>query len=647
MAIWCLPKERALQFKQALKDGTIDPVKMLNMTSQERREFLSPIVGERDAAHVNAFFESKMLNKNITAGMIAWAKRTMAEHPTTQKSLLKSINILEEKLNKKEITIEEVTEKFGDLINQRLGVGVNEEQFEQITELSHLVAQKQLAMEQSKRRELGEGATKEELEYGLALVNLEKYVQELKDQANKGTLSEFFKMENILPNLVEVSAIAKTLKATFDISYTLRQGFKVYAHNPKLWAQNTIKEFQDVVVTFGEDNVMDYVLAEIVSDPNYQNMKKDKLAINVVEEEYPASKALEKIPGFGKLHKASEVAYTAFAYRSRAQLYNYYTKILQENDKAEGNPGKDTTGRGLGRFVNSITGRGTWSSQGSEKHETEAALGFINKLFFSPRFLKSNLDFLTAHAFEPIDPVLKKQAAYALLRGVATAAAVLAPLYYLYPGTVEDDPKSADFGKIRIGNTRIDITGGMGSILVLASRLLMGESKSSTTGLITKYEPGYGKTTRWDALMDFFEGKLAPSFSLIRDLMVGEGYAGEKITPEYIAKQTLLPIIIQEGWEMSKDPNSANALLALIAEGLGMSASTYSANLGWEQSTSKKWTMRKAMMGKDVFNKIVEQANNEYNQELIKLRGQKLDQLELEGKINNLKKYLEQKYFGK
>jgi uncharacterized membrane protein len=85
MATWCLPKEQANKFKQALKDGTINPQKMIDMTTQERRDFLASIIGDRDAAHANALFENKMLNKNVMKGLVTWAKRTMAEHPGTQK----------------------------------------------------------------------------------------------------------------------------------------------------------------------------------------------------------------------------------------------------------------------------------------------------------------------------------------------------------------------------------------------------------------------------------------------------------------------------------------------------------------------------------------------------------------------------------
>lgn len=80
MPNWCLPKQHAESFRKALADGTIDPEKMLDMTSQERREFLEPIVGTENAKDVNASFESKLALKNITQGIINWAEANSGDN---------------------------------------------------------------------------------------------------------------------------------------------------------------------------------------------------------------------------------------------------------------------------------------------------------------------------------------------------------------------------------------------------------------------------------------------------------------------------------------------------------------------------------------------------------------------------------------
>jgi hypothetical protein len=54
----------------ALKNNEIDPAKLADMTSAERRDFFTKIVGEDDAKDVNALFESKLLLKNQQTGLL-------------------------------------------------------------------------------------------------------------------------------------------------------------------------------------------------------------------------------------------------------------------------------------------------------------------------------------------------------------------------------------------------------------------------------------------------------------------------------------------------------------------------------------------------------------------------------------------------
>ncbi|WP_460315408.1 hypothetical protein, partial [Staphylococcus aureus] len=90
---------------------------------------------------------------------------------------------------------------------------------------------------------------------------------------------------------------------------------------------------------------------------------------------------------------------------------------------------------------------------------------------FSAKFLKSNIDTLTAHQFNmKLSKYARKQAALNTLKIVGGIAATLAIADQLWPGSVNWDPRSSDFGKIRIGKVRFDISGGMSSLVVLAAR---------------------------------------------------------------------------------------------------------------------------------------------------------------------------------
>ena len=178
---------------------------------------------------------------------------------------------------------------------------------------------------------------------------------------------------------------------------------------------------------------MDFVDADIVSRQNalnglYKRMKLDVLG--VTEEAFPGI-AQEKIPGIGRLFKASDVAYTAFLQRTRADLADKY---LDYAVKA----GVDITDKkqieSIGKLVNSLTSRG-------DLGRLEGSARVLNNVFFSPRLVKANMDILTAHQFQRgVTPFVRKRAALNLLKMAASVGAVLTVANEVRPGSVEWDP---------------------------------------------------------------------------------------------------------------------------------------------------------------------------------------------------------------
>jgi len=90
------------------------------------------------------------------------------------------------------------------------------------------------------------------------------------------------------------------------------------------------------------------------------------------------------------------------------------------------------------------------------------------------------------------------------------------------------DPRNADFAKMRIGDTRIDVLGGFQQPVRLVAQLVSGKVISSTTGDVLTLGPqGPGQLSRRDIAQRFLEGKLAPSPSLINDLFKGTDFQGQ------------------------------------------------------------------------------------------------------------------------
>lgn len=554
--MFCLNSNITKDFLKRLKSGEIDPQKLSEMASAERRASLAKFMGEENARQANQLFESKLLLKNQQQGMINWAKQLAGMKPESKRDIISRIEKMSEIL-----TPESEKAFLADLAGHKLGTSVTMKEASSIAELAKATSEKKALINPESK--IG---SPDRMEYGRSLVKFGNYVSDLKNQAKRLTLEDFKSNpgKSTLQSASNLAGLAKSVKASLDDSVIGRQGMKVLFSHPKIWLKNSIKTFEDIVGTFGGKNTIDEVRAEVLSRPNALNglYKKEGLAIGTVEEAYPTSLP-EKLPVVGRAFKASESAFTGFQYRTRADIFDKYVEIAEKT-------GADI--EGIGKLANSLTGRGTFGQRG------ESMATVTNNVFFSPRFLKSNIDLLTAHATDSgISPFARKQAAINTLKVISGISAVLATSDAISPGSVEKDSRSSDFGKIKSGNTRFSVDGGMGSLFVLGSRLIDGHKKSSTTGKITELNTGkYNSETKLDQVYNFFEGKLSPAASVLKDLLKGRDFEGNKPTVAGEAKNLLMPLPITNFQELQKDPDSANILVALLADAFGIGTNTYS-----------------------------------------------------------------------
>lgn len=538
-----------------LKSGEVTPEKLTEMTSAERRAFLTDIVGEANAGPTNALFESKLLLKNQQQGIITWAKQITGIKPEVRRDLLSRVEKMTEVLQPQELDT-----FLEDLAAKRLGVAVSVEEAGRIADLAARVQETKAAMANGSDR----------MDYGRAKVDFYNYVNGLKKHASERTVKEIAVdvIKHPIKSTAEFGGTSKSLNASVDESAIFRQGWKTMMTNPWFWAKNGAKMFSDTVKVFGGKEVMDEIQADIISQPTYDQMVKGKLAVGTVEEAFPNSFP-ERIPVLGRVYKASEVAYTGFIYRQRADIFNKMLDIAKRS-------GIDTTDKarleGIGAMINSLTGRGYLGP-------AEPAADFFNNIFFSPRLFASHFQVL-AHPLTGAGggSFVRKQAALNLAKMIAGTAAIIALANLLKPGSAELDPRSSDFGTIKIGSTRFDITGGMRGVLTLAARLLTWSTKNQV-GDITAINSGeYGAQTGMDVVSKFMEGKFAPLMAAFKDLVLtGTDFAGN---PTSIPKEALglvTPLTPRTAIELFQDKESAGVLAGTIAETLGISANSYGA----------------------------------------------------------------------
>lgn len=569
---FCLPREFSDKMLKALKEGKIVPEKLIKMSSEQRRTFLEDIVGKENVKEVNAQLEAKLILKDQKKGLVSWAKRLTGITEATRRDLLSKIERMEKILEPK-------TEQafLEDLVAKRLGTDVTLEEAKVITDgAKELRARKEAIPEDSPLR------SKERMEYGVAEVLFRDYIDALKAKDPRTKLAVLKDWITSPKKAVfDIAGFAKSIVASLDNSFFGRQGIKAlltpFTGGTAIWVKAFIKSFADIGKTlFGKD-ALTPIKADVWSRPNALNGKYEagKYDLGIKFEEAFPSSVPEQIPLFGRFFKAAETAFNGSALRIRADMADRMIRTAER----QGIDVLDPTGQaaGIGKLVNSMTGRGSIGKLDVIGAELNAAV-------FSIKFLKSNIDFLTAHLFDPsVGRFAKRQAAKNLLQVVSSIGLILFTADQLIPGSVDWDSRSANFGKIKIGNTRFDVTGGMSSLVSLAARIIPTKHngewgfwfKSSTSDKFTRLNSGkFGSRTVIDLIESFAENKLSPMAGVVRDVARGQNFQGDKPTVGNVAFG-LTPISIQTFFELRDDPESANLLLSMILEGLGISANTY------------------------------------------------------------------------
>jgi hypothetical protein len=369
----------------------------------------------------------------------------------------------------------------------------------------------------------------------------------------------------------EVLSAPKALQASTDISGVLHQGGVLGARFPKEFKT----AFGRQVTYFKSAEAFNQRMSAIRLDPLYETASRARLALTGVEgaEEAFASQLPERIPIAGKLVKASDRAYTGALTDLRFMSFKHIAQDLKD-------AGIDITSfsdeqlQSLGKFINTASGRGSGPKGGLFEKVAPA----LNRTLFSPRLWKSRLDMLNPVYYAKLDPIARKYALQSAGSFAGIAATVLG-LASAMGAKVETDPRSSDYLKIRVGDTRYDILGGFQQDLVFAWREISGEKKSSTTGDITDLTSGqFGSANRLSILSDLVQNKENPVLSTGADILRGTDAQGKPINVPTALGSLALPLSIQDTYSVAKASNPLQALLTgAIPSAIGVGVNTYAA----------------------------------------------------------------------
>jgi hypothetical protein len=144
-------------------------------------------------------------------------------------------------------------------------------------------------------------------------------------------------------------------------------------------------------------------------------------------------------------------------------------------------------------------------------------------------------------------------------------------------GDVETDMRSSSFGKIKLGNTRLDTNGGFSQYVTLAARLATNQTKTAK-GEVKTLGDGYRATTRKDIAEQFVENKFAPVPGFVRDYLQGTNPVGEPFDAKSNAAKMFVPLFVQDVKDVYDDQGAGAAAALAIPGVFGVGLQTYDSN---------------------------------------------------------------------
>ena len=350
----------------------------------------------------------------------------------------------------------------------------------------------------------------------------------------------------------------RTAKATADMSYALRQGFWLSARRPALAGKTFGKAFE---ATFNK------MTAEQIENayrqhPNHYLRERAGLELTELgktlsrREEYFQNNFLEQFWGIKEIVGASERNMTIGLNLLRIGAFDEFLARYPNATHLELKAWAD--------YINAASGRGKMNPA------TAKALSVV---FFAPKFAWSRI----TTPFKIIQywklPRVRKEIAKDMA-AVGAVGTMTLSLAALAGWEVSRDPRSSDFGKIKIGNTRIDIWAGfqqpMRFLIRLATKIT--DEAGLTGKKLSKSEKEYRMI---DAFYRFAAYKSSPVVTLTGNLLDEKTIVGEPITRLGAVGEAFTPLVYDDIIKAYKDGGLDRSLGITAASFLGVGANTY------------------------------------------------------------------------
>ena len=416
----------------------------------------------------------------------------------------------------------------------------------------------------------------------------EKSKEVLKLEAERNALQSQLRAEienarelDAFSNLISgVASNSRAILTSFDLSAIGIQGALLGIANPKKVPAAIVASLK----SWAKPEVALKELKKLQARQHFKLGQDAGLHLSEVDggllksEEFFQGQLAKKIPGIA----ASERAFITYLNVLRAHSFD----SLVNSGTLKGSATPDEA-KAIANYVNIAGGRGNLKAL--DKHAEALSLAL-----FSPRYQVSRFQYLmgapvmqglfektpeTSHMNRGqrfLHNYNKSKKARLLVAGemakVALAMQVVASLWMLAGFEVEDDPTSSDFGKLKDGHTRVDLSGGLRSPYVFMRRALSQEVKSLKQG-------SKPRDFTFRDLSTFGRGKLSPASGFVVDMITQETFTGEEVTVGNTLSNNFLPISVQDIIEESGNDNISRTAILTALSLIGVNAKNFNPNI--------------------------------------------------------------------
>lgn len=284
------------------------------------------------------------------------------------------------------------------------------------------------------------------------------------------------------------------LTQSIDLSAAGRQGWKLGSANPSIVPNAFFKQ----LTAMKSESHAYKIQQALEKDPSYNIAKKSGVeftedavhSADKAEEKFmsrwlevetegkkgPMLKAIKAWNWLNTPVRASERAYRTYLNVLRLDAFKKLAAAAADSP----NGPSDATLKAIANYINIATGRGKIGM-------TNKGAGALNEIFFAPRLRASQFNWLFGQPFYKGDVTSRKLIAEQYARHLAAVGAALTLGYMAHQVSdkpdekfIEWDPRSTDFGKMRFGDTRIDLMAGLGQATTLLARTGTGTTKQAS-----------------------------------------------------------------------------------------------------------------------------------------------------------------------